>query len=69
MQHYRILARLGVEPRPTGYIPGALQLSYLALGIRWYCLSNIIELCLMLSSKSCVCHPDEMAGPETLKCT
>ena len=39
MQHYRILARLGVEPRPSGYIPGALPLSYLALGIRWYCSS------------------------------
>ena len=38
IQHYRILARLEVEPRPTGYIPGALPLSYLALGIRWYCL-------------------------------
>ena len=24
------MARLGIEPRPTGYIPGALPLSYLA---------------------------------------
>ena len=28
----RSMARLGIEPRPTGYIPGALPLSYLALG-------------------------------------
>ena len=26
------MARLGIEPRPTGYIPGALPLSYLAWG-------------------------------------
>jgi hypothetical protein len=26
------LTRLGVEPRPSGYIPGALPLSYLAMG-------------------------------------
>ena len=32
------MAKLGVEPRPSGYILGALPLSYLALGIRWYCL-------------------------------
>ena len=25
-QHYRIMARLGVEPRPSGYIPGALPI-------------------------------------------
>ena len=26
------MARLGIEPRPTGYIPGALPLGYLAWG-------------------------------------
>ena len=28
----RSMARLRIKPRPSGYIPGALPLSYLALG-------------------------------------
>ena len=34
MQHYRILARLGVEPRPSGYIPGVLPIELPSLGYK-----------------------------------
>ena len=43
------MVRLGIEPRHTGYIPGALPLSYLALGDQLKllsmpdCTSNIRE--------------------------
>ena len=44
----RIMARLGVEHRPFGYILGALPLSYLALVIRW-----IASLLLLLWQIDC----------------
>ena len=32
LQSLRRMARLGIEPKPPEYMPGALPLSYLALG-------------------------------------